>query len=122
MQLLQQFGVNGLRRFLEQYSNPGIGVGSGSDEEEEIVSGPRRKGRPKRSKINNFPPVPSEEGKKLMDEGEYGRNQWYRDRLKKRKSRLSHKLMWRELGLENESCMRPASSVVQVWKLPSWCG
>ena len=114
MQLLQQFGVNGLRRFLEQYSNVGVGVAFGSDDEEEVSSRAQRRGRPKRSRINNFSPVPSEEGSKLMDGGEYGRNQGYKDRLRKRKLRLANNLMWRELGLDDKSCTRPASSVTQV--------
>ena len=82
------------------------------DDEESIPPVTRRRARGKGSKINAFPPVPSEEGRKLMDGGVFGASQCYRD-WRKRKPRLANKLMMREFGLNDHLL---ASSVAQVCK------
>ena len=111
MQLLQRLGPDGLRRFLMQYRNGGPGALEADDEDHDFSSVTRRRGGGKRSKFSDFPPVPSEEGRKLMDGGDFGASQCYRETLRKRKPRLANKLMMRELGLKDQMS---ASSVAQV--------
>ena len=61
-----------------------------------------------------FPPVPSEDGKKLMDGGVFGKNEYYRDMTRGRNRRLARKLMSRELGTGTGPCARTASAISQV--------
>ena len=61
-----------------------------------------------------FPPVPSEEGKKLMGGGVFGTNEYYRDMTRKKNRRLARKLMSRELGATKGQSARTASAISQV--------
>jgi WD repeat-containing protein 23 len=70
----------------------------------------RRLGEPAR-----LPPVPNPEGVKLMGQGDFGTNQYYVDRLKKRKRGLSTSLIWREMGIDNHGVQKRADqSISQV--------
>ena len=59
--------------------------------------GPRRRRRPIGA-IPQFPPIPSEEGRKLMDSGDFGEKKCLGEIPGKRTSQLARRLMLRELG------------------------
>jgi WD repeat-containing protein 23 len=70
------------------------------DEEEEEFGGffgYRR--RIQRGRGDPAPEVPSKEGAKLMASGDFGSNSYYTDELKKRRTTLATRTMWRELGI-----------------------
>ena len=73
----------------------------------------RRRRRPRGSKAN-FPPVPSEEGKKLMTSGTFGSNEYYKDIFRKRKPHLARRLMSRELGQDAVQSKRGNRLISQV--------
>ncbi|KAL9130718.1 MAG: hypothetical protein Q9217_001155 [Psora testacea] len=112
-QIMQLLGHTGLRQLLAQHRSGGSGTTFLADDDDEEY-GSRRRTRPKRTKLNKFPPVPSQEGRRLMEAGVFGTGQCYRDTLRKRNPRLATKLMERELGLEDQNYTRPASIVAQV--------
>ena len=93
---MQLLGHAGLRRI---FANHSAIVVPDDDGGESYGSGIRRRRRTKRSK-HPFPPVPSEEGTKLMRSGTFGSTDYYRDLLKKRNRRLATRIMNRELGTE----------------------
>ena len=65
-----------------------------------------RHGRRSKPRTDEFPKVPSELGRRLMDSGTFGSNEYYMERLKRRKTKLTARLMRRELGLETETRRR----------------
>lgn len=69
----------------------------------------RRRRRAKGAKPD-FPPVPSEEGRKLMAANVFGMSDYYRDVRRQRSSRLSRKLMSRELG--SDAAGTPLSTAI----------
>lgn len=75
-----------------------------------------RRMRPRRTGgADQFPKVPSDEGTELMGGGQFGTNQHYVDRLKKRKRAFATNRMWRELGIEPLGLRRRADqSLTQV--------
>ena len=73
----------------------------------------RRRRRDKGSG-KKFPPVPSEEGKKLMDGGVFGSNEYYRDTTRKRNTKLARKLMSRELGTSGNQTTGTVTAISQV--------
>ena len=113
---MQLLGHTGLRQLLAQHrgGGPGTALLAGDDDEE---YGPRLRTKTKRAKGNNFPPVPNEDGRKLMDGGVFGGGICYRDSLRKRTPRFANKLMNRELGLSDRILPGNAGSVAQVWQL-----
>lgn len=130
-QLMQLLGHAGLRRILASHRAGGSGITVQLDEDDQEgledrydALGTRRKQRAKGWK-NKFPPVPSEEGKKLMDGGVFGSSGYYRDNRMQRKTRLARKLMSRELGIDRYHSARANNAVSQVWiinmTLPSIC-
>lgn len=95
-QIMQLLGHAGLRRIFANHSGTFV---PDVDDGENDATGTRRRRRTKRSK-HPFPPVPSEEGTKLMRSGTFGSMDYYRDMLKKRNKRLTTRIMNRELGTE----------------------
>ena len=71
----------------------------------------RRRSKQPKSKP---PPVPSEEGRKLMDSGLFGSKENYQDVLKKRKPQLHRRLMARELGIDAVQSKRENKMISQV--------
>lgn len=69
--------------------------------------------RPKGSKAKP-PPVPSEEGRKLMDSGCFGSNEYYQEMLRKQQPRLSKRLMSRELEMDLKQRKRENRLIAQV--------
>ncbi|KAJ5692356.1 LEC14B protein [Penicillium macrosclerotiorum] len=68
------------------------------DEDDSLHTGGRPRGRRHRGSYK-WPEVPSSAGTDLMGSGIFGTNQYYVDRIKKRKQAFATKLMWRELGI-----------------------
>jgi WD repeat-containing protein 23 len=59
-----------------------------------------------------FPKVPSDAGTELMGEGQFGTDQHFVDRLKKRKMGFATNLMWRELGVDAYGVRRRADQAI----------
>jgi WD repeat-containing protein 23 len=59
-----------------------------------------------------YPKIPSEAGTELMRSGHYGSDAYYVDALKHRRKRLASKLMWRELGFENQGAEKRANQAI----------
>ena len=116
MQLLRHAG---LHRTSASHQGDGSGIILQLDDGNEILDdgfgglATRRRRRDKGSG-KKFPPVPSEEGKKLMDGGVFGNNEYYRDITRKRNTRLSRRLMNRELGTGGDQSTRTVSAISQV--------
>ena len=116
MQLLAHAG---LRQIFSNGRAGGSGITLQLDDRNEILDdgfgglATRRRRREKGSG-KRFPLVPSEEGKKLMDGGVFGSNEYYRDMTRKRNTRLVGKLMNRELGPGRGQSTRTASAISQV--------
>ena len=108
MQLLEHAG---LRQIFSNGRAGGSGITLQLGDRNEIRRKRRERGSGKR-----FPPVPSEEGKKLMDGGVFGSNEYYRDMTRKRNTRLAGKLMDRELGPDRGQSTRSASAISQVMR------
>ena len=118
---MQLLGHAGLRRIFANHRAGGSGITLEMNEEEDDNDvdgynglGTRRRTRARRPK-HKFPPVPSTVGQILMDGGVFGSNEFYRDTLRKRKTRLARKLMSRELGTDRDTATRGASAITQVW-------
>lgn len=60
-----------------------------------------RRGQRTTGSEKQFPQIPSEHGRALMNSGTYGSNEYYQDALRKRNVRLGRRLMHRELGLDH---------------------
>ena len=116
---MRLLGHAGLRRILANHRAGGSGItleldGEDADDSEDWYGVPvTRRRRRTKSRKNTYPPVPSEQGKILMDEGKFGSNNYYRDKRVGRKTRLARKLVSRELGTDRDD-MRVASTVSQV--------
>ncbi|KAJ5153246.1 LEC14B protein [Penicillium canariense] len=65
-----------------------------------------------------WPKVPSEAGTNLMGSGNFGTNQFYVDRLKKRKQAFATNLMWRELGVGSHGVRRRADQSIFQSMIP----
>ncbi|KAL8972209.1 MAG: hypothetical protein Q9183_000667 [Haloplaca sp. 2 TL-2023] len=103
-QIMRLFGHAGLRDLFTTHRGSGILVGE-DDEVDDGYGGTRRRRRT-RDRRGQYPPVPSEEGKKLMATGTFGQNGHYEDKLRKRKERLATRLMYRELGTQADTPRR----------------
>ena len=71
----------------------------------------RRRRKPKAGG-NRFPKVPSEQGRALMASGIYGGRDNFTDVRRKRKTNVSERLMWRQLGLDPRSSTRRANRLI----------
>ena len=116
---MQLLGHAGLRRIFANHRAGGSGITLQPDDGNEILDdgfGGLSTRRRRRARVSSkkLPPVPSEEGKKLMDGGVFGSNEYYRDTTRKQSSRLARKLMSRELGTVRGQSTRTASTISQV--------
>lgn len=116
---MQLLGHAGLRRIFANHRAGRSGITLQLDDGNEILDdgvgglATRRRRRAKGSS-NKFPPVPNDEGKKLMDGGVFGSNEYYRDTTRKANTRLARKLMCRELGTDRGQATSTASAISQV--------
>ena len=116
MQLLEHAG---LRQIFSNSRAGGSGITLQLDDRNEVLedglgSLATRRRRREKGPSKRFPLAPSEEGKKLMEGGVFGSNQYYRDMTRKRNTRLAAKLMNRELGPGRAQSTRTASAISQV--------
>lgn len=104
-QILQLLGYHGARHIFGGHAAPGRGASADDDDDEDGGNGrsSRRSGRRTKASSDEFPKVPSEFGKQLMDSGTFGSNEYYLERLERRKTKLASRLMRRELGLETDA-------------------
>lgn len=113
-QMMRLLGNAGLRRLFTNHGASEFGALNADDdgEIEDGYGGPSagRKRRPKGAKH----PIPNEEGRKLMNSDTFGRNEYYEDILRKRKNRLSRRLMSRELGTNVDHPLRSNRLMSQV--------
>lgn len=112
-QIMQLLGQAGLRRIFANHRASGSGItlqlDAGNEVQNDSLGGWRMKGS-----SNRFPSVPSKEGRKLMDGGTFGSNEYYRDICKKSNTRLARKLMSRELGTCSGQSTTTPSAISQV--------
>ncbi|MCJ1356489.1 MAG: hypothetical protein MMC33_006484 [Icmadophila ericetorum] len=120
-QILQLLGHAGLRRIFANTDMAGLRAVNRDDEEDDddedgfggyggLLGRYRR--RPKSNRVKP-PPVPSEEGRKLMDSGCFGSNVCYREMLRKHQPRLNRRLMDRELGMDFKKLRRQNKLITQ---------
>ena len=110
---MQLLGHTGLRQLLARHRFSGFDPSFLAEDDVEACESWGRT-RAKRAKSKRFPPVPSEEGRRLMDGGDFGRSQSYKDTMRKRKPSLARNLMNRETGLDAQNSSLPASRIAQV--------
>ena len=115
-QILQLLGHAGLQRLFANHGASGVQAILTDDDDGTFGVGRRRR-RP-RTSGPKFPKVPSEQGKKLMDSGTFGSNEYYHDLLRKRKPRLATRLMQRELGIDDSRLKRTNRLMSQVRYMP----
>ena len=115
-QILQLLGHAGLRRIFANHGGAGLRVLDVDEDDDDSLDGllGRRRRRPRGTKAKH-PPVPSEEGRKLMTSGTFGSNEYYKDILYKRKPRLARRLMSRELGQDTVQSKNVNGLIAQVW-------
>lgn len=118
-QIMQLLGHAGLRRIFANHRAGGAGIALQLDDGNEILDvglgGRATRSRCAKGSTNNkYPPVPSNEGRKLMDGGVFGSNEYYRDTTRKRNMRLARKLLSRELGSGRGHSTKVASAISQV--------
>ena len=109
---MQLLGHAGLQRLFANHGASGVQAILADDDDSTFGNGRRRRRR--RASGPKFPKVPSEQGKKLMDSGTFGSNEYYRDLLRKRKPRLATRLMERELGIDDPRLKRTNRLMSQV--------
>ena len=110
---MQLLGHAGLRQIFANHWAGGSGITLQLDDRNQVLDDGFRLGSARRRR-REFPPVPSGEGKKLMDGGFFGSNDYYRDITRKTNTRLARKLMCRELGAGSSLSTRTVSAISQV--------
>lgn len=100
-----------MRLFGRRGDSTGLQLLDEGNQERVAHSGQRRRRTKGRAKL---PLVPSEEGERLMADGNFGETRSYEDKLRKRKDRLPRRLMYRELGVSMESPTRCNKLISQV--------
>ena len=108
---MRLLGNAGLRRIFANHGNPEAVDEDDNDDTYGIRS--RRRQRPKCIK-DPYPPVPSEEGTRLMRSGTFGCTGSYQDILRKRNKRLARRLLSREQGVENDHLGTQEKIISQV--------
>ena len=112
---MRLLGHAGLRRVLAHHRVGGADITFDEDDEDDIRDVfPSRRRRKAKCQKNGYPPIPSEEGQRLMDGGTFGTSEYYRDRRMKKKTKLLRKLMSRELGADRNQSTRATSVISQV--------
>ncbi|KAL8733635.1 MAG: hypothetical protein Q9166_002045 [cf. Caloplaca sp. 2 TL-2023] len=103
-QILRLFGHHGLQDlFRTHQANASGNPPLDDDEDDGYTSRGSRRRRRGQDIPNNYPPIPSDEGRRLMGSGTFGESGSYEDKLRKRKDRLSRRLIYRELGVNQDT-------------------
>ena len=109
---MRLLGHAGLRQLLAQHR-------TAMDDDNDDIMGSigrlrgRRTRKPKTTKDQHFK-VPSEEGQGLMSSGLFGGNPYFRDRRSQSRTKLSRKLLSRELGNDRGRIPTSGDSMAQV--------
>ncbi len=115
---MQLLGQAGLRRIFANHTVAGSGDPNADDDDDILGGGyggsSGRRRRCTKGDPNRFPKIPSDEGRKLMDNGSFGSSEPWRDVLKKRKSKLARQLMYRELDVDGTHAARANKVISQV--------
>ncbi|MCJ1393870.1 hypothetical protein MMC18_006746 [Xylographa bjoerkii] len=105
-QILQLLGHAGLRRIFASHGGASFGLADlDEDDDDDGMEGGygsmvgRRRRKRKASKVE-FPKVPSDVGRELMNSGNFGSNEYYQDILRRKKQKLARRILSRELGLD----------------------
>ncbi|KAL9600624.1 MAG: hypothetical protein Q9219_003057 [cf. Caloplaca sp. 3 TL-2023] len=119
-QILRLFGNTGLRNLFTAHRGQVLGNPFDEDEEEDASHGETGSRRTRRIKqaSEKYPPIPSEEGRRLMASGTFGDNEYYGDKFRNRKDRFARSLMYRELGVHASSPKR-VNKLVSQGLIPS---
>ena len=123
--IMQLLGRAGLRRIRQTHGVSNITIGLSDDDDGDNNNGgfgflgTRRSARRKRDNNDQLPKVPNEEGRKLIDSGTFGSNEYYKDMLRRRKAKLGRRLLSRELGIDKDYSHRANKLISQVLRLPS---
>ena len=121
--LFEILATSGLQHILHSNgwtTNIGANIEADEEDEEEdddddYLSSFRHRLRTRRNRGDQPPPVPDPDGIQLMGEGHFGVNEYYVDRLKKRKRSFVTHLMYRELGSDSYGVRNRADkSLTQV--------
>lgn len=114
---MRLFGHAGLRNLFAPHTsaNPPLDEDGEGNEDEEVENTYSRLRRRTKRSSTSVPTVPSEFGQRLMASGTFGENQYYEDKLRKRKERLVRRLMYRELGIQSVTPNRLNKLISQVW-------
>ncbi|EEH18294.2 hypothetical protein PABG_00857 [Paracoccidioides brasiliensis Pb03] len=97
-ELFRFIGSEGLRRILHPHRISGVQFHVGDDDNIYGYGSAAYPRRGSRTGKHLLPKVPSDAGRELMYSGDYGNNLHYVDKTKRRKEKLSTRLMWRELA------------------------
>ncbi|MCJ1404199.1 hypothetical protein MMC11_007424 [Xylographa trunciseda] len=106
-QILQLLGHAGLRRIFASHGGASFGLADldEDDDEDDSIEGGygsmvgRRRRKRKVSTVE-FPKVPSDVGRELMNSGNFGSNEYYQDILRRKKQKLARRILSRELALD----------------------
>jgi len=114
--LFQLLASSGLQHILHSHGWASNAADEDEDDEDDpdyYVPTFRHRLRTRRARGDpQFPKVPSDAGTELMGQGQFGTDQHYVDRLKKRKMGFATKLMWRELGVDSYGARRRADQAI----------
>ncbi|OQD77248.1 hypothetical protein PENDEC_c003G07048 [Penicillium decumbens] len=121
--LFQLLASSGLQHILHSHGWASNAADEDDDDEDDpdyYVPTFRHRLRTRRARGDpQFPKVPSDAGTELMGQGQFGTDQHYVDRLKKRKMGFATKLMWRELGVDSYGARRRADQAISQNMIPS---
>ncbi|KAL8699906.1 MAG: hypothetical protein Q9224_001210 [Gallowayella concinna] len=120
-QIMRLFGQHGLQDLFRTHQANASGNPLLDEDDEDdgyTARGSRRRRRRGQGVASNYPPIPSQEGKRLMGSGTFGESGFYEDKLRKRKDRLARRLVYRELGIHQDPPGR-ANKLISQGLLPS---
>ncbi|KAL8807383.1 MAG: hypothetical protein Q9182_000722 [Xanthomendoza sp. 2 TL-2023] len=119
-QIMRLFRQHGLQNLFRTHQTNTFGNPLDDEDEDDgyTARGSRRRRRRGQGIASNYPPIPSEEGRRLMGSGTFGENAFYEDKVRKRKDRLARRLIYRELGVHQDSPGR-ANKLISQGLIPS---
>lgn len=131
LQLLNQAGIRGLftSAGMTTRSQARRGQAADDDEDDESYLGyeARRRRRPRTAIGDQYPPIPNEEGEKLMQSGTFGNNDRCQhtacglpmnDRVRRQRRKLAWRVMDRELGVESRGRQKVLNNLASQQMIP----